>query len=225
MKNMTRREFIVNGSILMGGTVGTIAMGKDLLTPQTANAEKAKFLESNCGSGDKKVLVAYASYCGSTGSVAEAVAQVLCKNGANVDVRLVKSVNDLSPYKAAVIGSAVRSSSWWPEAIEFVKTNQYALSRMPVAYFLTCLALYKDSEKSRHTAKTYMEPALKAAPKIQPVGTGLFAGALDYSKLNLMYRIVMKSKMKKLGVPEGDFRNWDAIRSWAEDIGSSLLAV
>jgi len=31
--------------------------------------------------------------------------------------------------------------------------------------------------------------------------------------------------MKKQGVPEGDFRNWDAIHSWAEDIGSSLLAV
>ena len=225
MKNMTRREFIVDGSILVGGTVGTIVMGKDLLTPQTANAEKAKFPESNCGSGGKKVLVAYASYCGSTGNVAEAIAQVLCKNGANIDVRLVKNVKDLSPYKAAVIGSAVRSASWWPEALEFVKTNQYALSRMPVAYFLTCLALYKDSEKSHRTAKTYMEPALKASPKIQPVGTGLFGGELDYSKLNFIYRMVMKSKMKKLGVPEGDFRNWDAIRSWAEEIGSSLLAV
>jgi len=34
----------------------------------------------------------------------------------------------------------------------------------------------------------------------------------------------MKSKMKKQGVPEGDFRDWDAIRSWAEGLYPKLLS-
>ena len=89
-------------------------------------------------------MIAYASFCGSTGGVAEAIGEVLCKRGAKVDVRLVKNVNDVSSYDAAVIGSAVRSSAWWPEAVKFVKENNVILSRIPIAYFLTCLALYKD---------------------------------------------------------------------------------
>lgn len=63
---------------------------------------------------------------------------------------------------------------------------------MPVAYFLTCLALSKDNEESRKVAKSYIEPALKAAPVVRPVDMGYFAGVLDYDKLSLMYRLVMK---------------------------------
>jgi menaquinone-dependent protoporphyrinogen oxidase len=228
MRAVTRREFLVDGSMLVGGTIGSLALGSELLSPQNVQAAKVEFPESSCGlekKTGKEVLVAYASFCGTTGGVAEAIGQVLCDTGAAVDVRLVKNVEDLSSYKTAVIGSAVRSSSWWPDAIEFVKKNQRVLSQMPVAYFLTCLALYKDTEASRRVASGYMNPVLKAIPDVKPVDMGVFAGVLDYSKLNLVYRMVMKSTMKKRGVPEGDFRNWNAIRSWAKGLCSPLLGV
>lgn len=228
MRRVTRREFIVDGTKLVGGAVGTLALGGTLLSPQDAMAAKVEFPESSCGTerlNGKKVLVAYASFCGSTGGVAEAIGQVLCDHGSSVEVLLVKNVKELSRYDAAVIGSAVRSSSWWPEAIEFVKMNQKILSHMPVAYFLTCLALYKNTEASRRAARGYMEPVLKAVPKVQPLDMGLFAGALDYDKMNLIYGMVMKSKMKKKGVPEGDFRDWNAIRSWSKGLCSAFLDV
>jgi menaquinone-dependent protoporphyrinogen oxidase len=155
--------------------------------------------------------------------VAEAIGQVLCDKGAHVDIRLVKNVTDISSYQALIVGSAVRGSSWWPEAIEFVEENQKTLRQLPVAYFLTCLALYKDNQGSRKVAQSYMEPALKAAPAVKPIDMGFFAGALDYSKLNFVYRMVMKSKMKKNGVPEGDFRNWQAIRTWAQGLDGSII--
>lgn len=228
MRKVNRREFIVDGSMLLGGAIGAMALGGSVFAPQNAQAAKVEFPESGCGPEKrttKKVLVAYASYCGTTGGVAEAIGQVLCDNGAAVDVRLVKNVDDLSTYEAAVIGSATRSSSWWPEAIEFVERNKEELSRKPVAYFLTCLALYSDTEASRRVARTYMDPVLKAVPDVKPLDMGFFAGVLDYSKLNLIYRMVMKSKMKKRGVPEGDFRDWDAIRAWASGICSPFLSV
>lgn len=226
MRKVTRREFIVDGSVMLGGTIGAMALGGDLLASKKARASTVKFPESSCGQGNKtskKVLVAYFSFCGTTGGVAETIGQVLCDKGATVDVRLVKNISDLSSYQAFVIGSAIRSASWWPEAIEFLERNKEELGRKPVAYFLTCLALYKDTEASRRVARSYMDPVLKAVPNVKPVEMGYFAGALDYSKLNLMYRMVMKSKMKKRGIPEGDFRDWDAIRSWAEGLRSPLL--
>lgn len=226
MENVTRRKFIIDGSIIAGGSLGSIMLGHDLSAPKSARATEVTFPESSCGLNKKtgkKVLVAYASYCGTTGGVAEAIGKVLCDRGATVDVRLVENAHDLSTYEAVVIGSAVRSSSWRPEAIGFLKNNRKILGQVPVAYFLTCLALYRDTEKARATARKYMEPAINEAAGIQPVGTGFFAGVLDYSRLNLVFRMVMKSKMKKRGVPEGDFRNWAEIRSWAERISSPLL--
>jgi menaquinone-dependent protoporphyrinogen oxidase len=226
MKKTTRREFLVDSAVMIGGAVGTIALANGLLFPKSGHTAPVTVPESSCGqehTTSKKVLVAYFSYCGTTGGVAEAIGQVLCDKGATVDVRLMENISDVSSYQAFVIGSAVRSSSWWPEAIEFLERNKEELSRKPVAYFLTCLALYQDTEASRQTARSYMDPVLQAVPHVKPMEMGCFAGALDYSKLNLMYRTVMKSKMKKRGVPEGDFRDWDTIRSWAEGLCPRLL--
>jgi menaquinone-dependent protoporphyrinogen oxidase len=226
MKKTTRREFFIDSAVMIGGILGTVTFANGLLFPKAGRTAPVQFPESNCGQenkASKKVLVAYFSYCGTTGGVAEAIGQVLCDKGATVDVRLIKNISDVSSYQAFIIGSAVRSASWWPEAIEFVERNKEELGRKPVAYFLTCLALYQDTESNRRRARSYMEPVLQAVPHVKPVEIGLFAGALDYSKLNLVYRTVMKSKMKKQGVPEGDFRDWDAIRSWAEGLHPNLL--
>lgn len=40
-----------------------------------------------------------------------------------------------------------------------------------------------------------------------------FAGALDYNNLSWLNKKILKSK----GTPEGDFRDWKAIRTWAEE--------
>ena len=226
MTNVTRREFIADSAMFTAGAISVMAFGSGVLSPQTVQAAKVEFPESSCGVEKEKghkVLVAYASACGSTGEVAESIGQVLCDNGTAVDVRLVENVKDLSSYQAAVIGSAVHSSKWLPEAIKFIETNQTVLSQLHVAYFLTCLTLYKSNDVTRRRARSYLDPVLDAVPQIKPVDIGLFAGVLDYSKLSFVVRRIMKSKMKKKGVPEGDHRNWDDIRAWAKGLGPKLL--
>jgi len=218
MEFMTRRQFVVSSTVAVGGLIG---MGA--IQPGIAIADDIQLIESDCKKNGKKYLVAYESNCGSTSGVAKAVGDVMCRQGAAVDVRHIKNITDVSAYDGVVIGSAVKSASWYPEAIRFVKDNQDHLRQKPVVYFLTCLKLYNDTQKNRDIAQSYFDPVLKTVSEIKPKAMEAFAGALDYSKLNMVVRMIMKSKMEKQGVPEGDFRDFQKIESWAENTVFPIL--
>jgi menaquinone-dependent protoporphyrinogen oxidase len=108
---------------------------------------------------------------------------------------------------------------WIPEAVEFVKAHQDALLRVPVAYFIACMTMKDDTAENRSKVSAYLDPVRKQVPQIKPVDIGLFAGAVNFSKLSFVDSSILKMK----GVPEGDFRNWDVIRTWAASVRPALL--
>jgi menaquinone-dependent protoporphyrinogen oxidase len=223
MKRVTRREFMVDGSILIGGAVGGLALGNELFFSKKVHAGKVEFPEPSCGlekKTGKKVLVAYASQYGSTGGVADAIGKELCNRGAAVDVCMLKNVGDLNEYRGVVVGTAIYRGKWLTEAVDFVERNRGVLRQVPVAYFLVCMTMREPVEENRRKALAYLDPVLKAVPQVQPVQVGAFAGALNYSNLSSPIKVIMKLK----GAPEGDFRDWTAIRTWADGLGSTLLA-
>ena len=167
-----------------------------------------------------KILITYASQGGATAGVAKAIGQALFAKGAAVEVRPVDTVTDLSPYQAVVIGSAVHSGKWMPEAMEFVERNHSSLRRIPTAIFQVCMMLATGSEQYQRMAPEWMAP-LRA--QIRPVAEGSFAGALwpnRYPKLS--DKLGLRIFLAVIKLKEGDYRDWDAIRAWAESLRPML---
>ncbi|MGC9347489.1 MAG: flavodoxin domain-containing protein [Anaerolineae bacterium] len=165
---------------------------------------------------DGRILVAYSTAAGSTAEVAEAIGDAI--EGIEVDVRRARQVKDVSPYKAVILGSGIRAGRVYREALNFLERHQAALRQMPVAYFVVCLTMMEDTEENRCEVEAYVDQMRQAAPQVEPVEVGLFGGKMDFKELSLPIRLIIKA----MKTPEGDFRDWDAIRAWAKELKPKL---
>lgn len=168
-----------------------------------------------------RILVTYATRTGFTTGVAEEIGRVMASDGVAVEVLPVSAVTSLSPYRAVVAGSAIQNKQWLPEAMDFVRANRAALNTAPFATFLDCMTLTMGNGKYRGEVATWLQPVREF---VRPVSEGLFAGGLDIKKIpsasdRLKFRISVLTRVWS----EGDYRDWDAIRAWAEATRPLLL--
>jgi len=169
-----------------------------------------------------RILVAYASRAGSTAEAAEAIGQVLRGDGLDVDVRSVVDVQSVKEapgvlaYDALVLGSAVWVGKPLPEATRFLAAQRDALVRRPVAYFVLCDTLKEDTPENRERARGFVDPLIAIKT---PVSVGLFAGARNFAGLHPLLRWLLKHVMR---LAEGDWRDWDQIRTWAANLPAHL---
>jgi len=185
-----------------------------------------------------KILVTYATNAGSTAKVAEAVAAEIVKTNPDVEVLPLEKVTTLDGYSAVVLGAPMIVGVH-RGALAFLKQNQAALSRLPVALFITCMNLTRTGEtnvngiplfvdqklalppqkegrlsfkESYSTVNNYLAPIFKAAPSVKPVSVAFFGGSLQY--FNLKWWAALFALLIIQATP-GDKRNWTAISEWA----------
>ncbi len=170
-----------------------------------------------------RILVTYASRTGSTIGVAEMIGTALAENRVQVDVLPMQEVKDLTSYSAVVAGSAIQGAHWLPEAMQFMRTHQAALSRKPFAAFLVCMTLALNRGDYREHVKTFLQPVRAL---VRPVSEGYFAGVLNIRKIP-SFSDRLKFRLSVLmGVwTEGDHRDWNAIQSWAKTIRPLLAPI
>lgn len=166
---------------------------------------------------NERILVTYASRAGATAGVAEVIGKTLAEGGAQVDVLPMQDVKDLTPYRAVVAGSAIQGGQWLPEAMQFVQAHRAELVRKPFAAFLVCMTLaMPNADRYRQGVAEWLEPV---RAMVRPVSEGLFAGALDISKVpSFGDRLKFRLSVAFGAWSEGDHRDWDAIHAWASDL-------
>ena len=170
-----------------------------------------------------KILVTYATGFGSTAEVAEAIATALREHD-EVVVEQVHDVLSVRPYDAVVAGSPVRAGKWLRSATNFLANCESELAKKPVAYFTLSL-MARDEVGRQKVYQDVVGPIRERYSKIKPVAVGVFGGAVDYERLPWLIRLVVKGANKKQGLPvEGkiDYRDWNAITTWAKQLRSRL---
>ncbi len=161
------------------------------------------------------ILIAVASRHGSTHEIAGALGRELRVAGHTVDVWEAEQAPPAAHYDAALVGSAVYMGSWLPAARDFVERNRDALTEIPVWLFSSGPLGADDPKPHGDPAQI---PALMA--EIGASGHRTFVGNLDPATLGFGERLVTRAVK-----PEpGDFRDWPAIRAWADEIAAALAA-
>lgn len=159
------------------------------------------------------VFVTFASRHGSTRAIAETVAAELETVGHTTTFIEVSKVTGLDRFDAVVIGSGIYVNRWLEPAREFITTWQEALSRVPLWMFSSGpVGDQVNTDPPEIAGLTY---------SLNLRDHTVFGGSLDVAKLGTGERLITKV----VRAPQGDFRDWDAIRAWARRIGQELDAM
>ncbi len=163
------------------------------------------------------VLVTYASQLGSTQGIAERIADTLVHEGVDVELRSVEELTSpVTSFDGYVIGSAIHAGHWLKPAKEFVELHAAALAQRPVWLF--------SSGPIGDKAVSQPQPDPKEIEKFQrlfePRDHVVFGGAFDRETADAKGGLFGRAFNRF--IPEGDYRDWPAIESWARGIAREL---
>ncbi|GAA4282974.1 flavodoxin domain-containing protein [Brevibacterium daeguense] len=181
-----------------------------------------------------RVLIGYSSAHGSTAEIARRIAAVLrdtpkaevrdpltaeVRETLTVEVRPLEDVHRLEGFDAVVLGSAIHSQSWLPEAAEFVERHSAELRARPVWLFSVgmsgalprFLRAPAKAAQNRKLAEALREQA-------RPRGHGLFSGVAAAEEFPRWVRIVLRA----IGGRLGDLRDWEEIDDWARGVRTEV---
>lgn len=159
------------------------------------------------------VLVAYGTTNGSTAQIAEAVAQVLAKEGLTAEALPAGSAGDVTRYDAVVVGGGLYAGRWHKDARRFVRRNRRALAGRPLWLFSSGPLDASASEKDIPPV-----PGVRRAMNRLDVREHVtFGGCLQEGAKGRMARMLVRNGRG------GDYRDFPAIEAWAARIAGELI--
>jgi menaquinone-dependent protoporphyrinogen oxidase len=164
---------------------------------------------------EMRVLVSAASRHGATAEIAKAIGEVLAERGLEVSVIPPDEVKEVASFDAFVLGSAIYLNKWLEPATTLIDDHYRELGNPKVWLFSS--GPIEDLGKGVKVPKAVDE----VIDLTRAVDHRMFGGKIAGRKLNLLEKWFMRIVKS----PEGDFRDWIAIRAWAEGIADRLLAV
>lgn len=169
-----------------------------------------------------KVLIAYATAHGSTAEVAQRMGEILQENDLTVDVENVVNIKSVAGYDAYIIGTAIHSGNWLNEAHKFIIDFADELAEKPTYCWVTCIRVL-ESHGYDWVLNNYMPPWLLKTLNVQELTA--FAGKLDLDEVSMDEEWALALKydgQRSARDHDGDFRDWNLIRDWTENVAQKL---
>ncbi len=193
----------------------------------------------------KRILVTYATMAGSTAEVAKAIGEEIAKCNLQVDVLPLAEVQSVDSYDGVVLGGPM-IMGWHRDSVGFLKKHRKALSRIPLAVFVTAMSLTRTPETSLEGVPLYVDdklpkppqkegslsfreryarvsnyakPILGATRPAKPLSIAFFGGRLEYGRLKwwaVLFAMVI------IQAPAGNRLNWPAIRAWGAGLPAAF---
>lgn len=160
-----------------------------------------------------KVLIVYASKYGSTGEVASAMAEALTARRMHVDTHDAVAAPAPDAYDAVIVGSGVYVGSWLKHATRYIEAHATTLRQRPVWLFGVGPLGADDPQPAGDP-----EQARSLVERVSARGYVTLTGALDRNRLSLVDRMITRA----VKAPDGDYRDWGAIRAFAHGIADAL---
>lgn len=160
------------------------------------------------------VLVAYASKHGATAGIADAIAEVLRAHGYEVELNAAAAVNAVEGYEAVVLGSGVYAGRWLPAARRLVARHEDALAGRPLWLFSSGPTGGGSPDDAKLRPRAVDALRVRSGARDHAV----FGGRLEVAELGPVERLVVRL----LRAPTGDYRDWERIRAWAEQVAVAL---
>jgi menaquinone-dependent protoporphyrinogen oxidase len=159
-----------------------------------------------------QILVSAASKHGSTREIGDSIAEVLRQKGCDVTVAEPNGAEPEVGYDGIVLGSGVYAGHWLKDA-KNLAARIAACDPAPPVWVFSSGPLGDPPKPDEDPVDVAGIVELTA-----PVEHRIFAGKIDKAKLGFGERAIMTA----VRAPEGDFRDWDEIASWADTIADAL---
>ena len=172
------------------------------------------------------VLIAYATRHGATAGIAQHIAATLTERGHPAHATPVEEVASLDGYDAVVLGGAAYMFHWLKPAVRFAKKHSAELATRPVWLFSSGpLGTDRvDADGNDVLEVTRPKEFDELTTVLKPRGEQVFFGAYDpeASPIGIGERVTRRLPAARDSIAAGDFRDWETITAWAEQIATDL---
>lgn len=164
------------------------------------------------------VLILYGTIEGQTEKIVNRMADLIRNRGHHVVSQPGAEIPAeflAGKFDGVIIGGSIHMGKYPKYLRTFITENADWINTVPSAFFTVCMAINSKHEKSRKDAIRYSELFLSQAG-CHPRLVATFAGAVKYTKYNIVTRFIMKLISKREGGStdtsvDHEYTDWESV--------------
>lgn len=172
-----------------------------------------------------RILVVYASSYGQTARIASRLSEHLRERGIEVDLRNAREARihvEPGAFDGIVVAGSLIAKGMQPAVRQFVEDHLAILNETPSAFIQVSASAGSEREAGRLAADRIMHDFL-ATMNWRPRTVASIAGAINYTKYNILLRWYMKRASQKNGGStdtsrDHEYTDWKQVERFASEV-------